>query len=257
MRAIWILAQNTLRALIRKKDFYVFFMMLIALLIFLLSENFFGMGNISRYMKDIGFYCLWIFSFIIAVTFSAKQLPEEVDSKSVFPLLAKPVSRFHFLAGRFLGALLAASSAYTIFYIFYIGATFVKGGEGIPFLLLVQAYIFGICFLSLACAISVFLTLYLTFSAAVTASFIIYFTITWFMDTLRAHVIYSKGILSLPVNIVYYLIPHYEFYDLRVRLAHSWEAVPLWALCAIILYTVLYTSAVLCLGYIKLKKRVF
>jgi len=257
MRPIWVLAQNTIKALIRKKDFYVFFMMLSALLIFLLSENFFGIGDVSRYIKDIGFFCLWIFSFIIAVTFSARQLPDEIDSKSVFSLLAKPVSRFHFLAGRFLGAVLASCSAYTVFYILYLIVAFMKKGEGISLSLLIQAYILGICFLSLACAIAIFLTLYFTLSAAVTASVMIYFSVVWFMDILRAHVIFSKGPYSLLTNIVYYLIPHYEFYDLRVRLAHSWEALPLWVACAIVLYTVLYISVILYISRLKLARKIF
>lgn len=256
MKQIWILAQNTIKALVRKKDFYVFFMMLSVLLLFLFTEKFFGIGDISRHTKDIGYFCLWLFSFIIGATFSARQLPEEISSKAVFSLLAKPVSRMHFLVGRFFGALLAASCAYTVFYIAYIGVTLMKG-EGIAGALLIQAYLLGICFLSMVCAISMFLTLYLTLSAAITASFIIYFAIVWFIDILRAMVIYAEGWRLFFSNLIFYLIPHYEFYDLRVRLAHSWEALPLWVACSIILYTILYVSAILCLGHLKLKKKVF
>ncbi|NQU18885.1 ABC transporter permease subunit [bacterium] len=104
MKQVWIIAQHTIKALIRKKDFYVFFMMLIILLALLFSENFFGVQGISRYLKDIGFFCLWLFSLIIAVTFSTKQLPEEMESKTICPLLAKPVSRTHLVVGRFLGS---------------------------------------------------------------------------------------------------------------------------------------------------------
>jgi len=254
MKQIWILAQNTIKALIRKKDFYVFFIMLLVLLVSLLSENFFGARNVSRYIKDIGFFCLWLFSFIIAVTFASKQLPEEIDSKTILPLLAKPVTRTHFILGRFLGTVLASSSAYTIFYFLYIVVTSIKG-EGIAFSLVIQAYIMGICFLSLVSAISILLTLYLTLSAGITVSFVIYFAIIWFADKLRAIVISRTGIESVLLNIVYYVIPHYEFYDLRVRLAHSWEAFPLWVLSGVIVYTILYTSVVLYISCSKLKKK--
>lgn len=256
MRPIWILAQNTIKALVRKKDFYVFFMMLIVLLTFLMSERFFGMGDISRYMKDIGFFCLWLFSFIIAVTFSAKQLPEEIESKTVYSLLVKPVSRFHFLAGRFLGTLLASSAAYTVFYALYTCVILAKG-EGVVLPLLIQAYILGICFLSIACAASIFLTLYITPSAAVTASFIIYFSVVWFIDTIRAYVIHAKGLNLLLSNVLYYLIPHYEFFDLRIRLAHSWEPLPLWVICFLLIYTIAYTGVILLMSLVKLRRKVF
>ena len=256
MRQIWVLAQNTIKALVRKKDFYVFLMMLCVLFVFLLSENFFGVREVSRYIKDIGFFCLWLFSFIIATIFSAKQLPEELESKAVFSLLAKPVARAHLLVGRFLGSLSAASLAYTIFYLLYVGISFLKG-EGISPALLIQAYILGICFLSVVCAISILLTVYLTLSAAITLSFIIYFAIAWFADRFRDIVISSKGLSAWLLNIAYYLIPHYEFYDMRIRLAHSWEPIPLRVLFAIVIYTMIYASIVLYLSLFKFKKKIF
>jgi len=255
MKQIWIIAQHTIKALIRKKDFYVFFMMLIMLLVLLFSENFFGVQDISRYLKDIGFFCLWLFSLIIAVTFSTKQLPEEMESKTICPLLAKPVSRMHLIVGRFLGSVLSASFAYTAFYLPYVAITFLKGGE-ITFSLILQSYVFGVCFLTIVCAISILLSLYFTLSAAIMLSFIFYFMVMWFADGLRVAALSLTGIRSILLTIIYYLIPHYEFYNLRIRLVHSWEALPLWVVFAVILYTATYANIILFLSYMKLKKKV-
>lgn len=256
MRPVWILAKHTIKGLIRKKDFYVFLLMLLVLLAFLMSEDFFGIRDISRYVKDIGFFCLWLFSFIIAATFSAKQLPEEFGARTVFPLLAKPVSRAYLLAGRFFGSLLASASAFTVFYILYIGIVSLKG-EGIASVLLAQAYLLGICFLSLACAMSMWLSLCFTYSVAVTFSFIIYFAEIWFVDGIRIMAISSRGPMSLLLNAAYYVMPHYEFYDLRIRIAHSWEPLPLWAFFAIMGYTAIYAAILLYASYGSLKKKVF
>ena len=255
MRQICILAQNTIKALIRKKDFYVFLIMLGLLFLFLVSENFFGLQNVSRHIKDIGFFFLWFFSFIIAVTFAAKQLPEEIDSKAALPLLAKPVSRGQLLIGRFLGSLLAASLAYTIFFLLYIWIVSLKG-EGIGPALVIQAYILGICFLGLVCAISMLLSLCFTLSTAIILSFIVYFYVMWFADGFRAIVVSSSGLSSILLNICYYLTPHYEFYDLRTRLTHSWDALPLWVVCFLVIYSILYASLVLYISYTKLKRKV-
>lgn len=255
MKQTWIIGQNTIKALIRKKDLYVFFMMLSVLLVFLASENFFGVQDISRYVKDIGFSCLWIFSLVIAVTFSAKQLPEEIDSRTIFTLLAKPVARAHVVLGRFLGSLLAASSAYTVFFLLYIGVVFFKG-EGIALLLVLQSYILGICFLSMVCAVAILFSLCMTLSAAIVLSFIIYFAVMWFADSLRVTAVSSMGLSSALSTVAYYLVPHYEFYDLRVRLVHSWEALPVWVFFAVVVYAIAYTSIILCLSQLELRKRV-
>ena len=256
MTSVWVLADHTVRGLIRKKDFYVFFLMLMVLLVFLVSEDFFGIRDISRYVKDIGYFCLWIFSFIIAVTFSAKQLPEEFERHTVFALLAKPVGRTHLLLGRFFGSLLASSAAFTVFFIFYLGMVSLKG-ESISPPLLVQGYVLGVCFLSLVCALSMWLSLCFTYSAAVTFSFIIYFTVMWFMDGIRIMAIHSGGAASILLNAVYYIIPHFEFFDLRIRMAHSWEPLPLWAFFSIAAYAAVYVTLLLLAGHLRLKKRVF
>lgn len=256
MRSMMVLARHSVKALIRKKDFYVFFLLLLVMLAFLLSENFFGIGDISRYIKDVGYFCLWLFSFIIAVTFSAKQLPEEFDSKTVYPLLAKPVSRAHLLIGRFLGSLLASSLAFSLFYVFYCCIASLRG-EGIAVSLMIQSYMLGVCFMGLTCAISILLSLLFTYSAAIAFSFILYFAVVWFTDALRIMTISSHGIGSVFMNVIYYIIPHYEFYDMRIRLAHAWEPLPPWAFFAIVAYTLVYVLIALFISYGRLKKRVF
>ena len=255
MKSVWIIARHTIKAIIRKKDFYVFFLMLLGLLGFLVSKDFFGVTDVSRYVKDVGFFCLWIFSFIIAVTFSAKQLPEEMDSKTVYPLLAKPVSRAHLLMGRFLGSVLASALAFTFFYLLYLGFVFFRG-EGIAGALLAQSYILGLCFLTMVCALTGLLSLSLALSAAITFSFAIYLVIMWFANSLRVIALSSRGPYSVFLTVLYYLIPHYEFYDMRIRLAHSWDALPLWIFSSIIIYTAVYTAIVLYASHIVLKKRI-
>ncbi|MBD3296178.1 MAG: hypothetical protein GF392_02275, partial [Candidatus Omnitrophica bacterium] len=54
MRTIWSLARVMLLELVRKKDIYVFFILLFALMYFLSSRAFFGVGEPSRYVKDLG-----------------------------------------------------------------------------------------------------------------------------------------------------------------------------------------------------------
>ena len=254
MNSIIAIAQNTIKALIRKKDFYVFFILLLLLLSFFISQSFFGMNSISRYIKDIGFYCVWLFTLAIAVTFSAKQIPDEIKSKTILTLLSKPVSKIQLLLGRFFGSFITVSFAFSILFILFISFSFIKG-EGISYILLLQSYILGICFVSMICAVSILFSLYFTFGAACFLSFILYFAIMWFGDILRVLAISPQGIFSFLSTILYYIIPHFEFYDLRVRLVHSWGPLPLFIILSIITYTIFYISILLLTSYYKLKNK--
>jgi len=255
MNIIWVLAGNTIRSMLRKKDFYVFFILLLLLLFLLWSETFFGIQDIVRYIKDMGYFFSCFFSVIIAIVFSARQVPDEIADKTIYPLIAKPVSRAHLLLGRYTGSLLASSLAFTLFYILYTGVVILKAGSLDP-VVAVQAWIFGICSLGIVCAVSMFLSLCLTLSAAVTMSFLLYFFIMWFSTTIRKMIISAEGIKIFFTNALYYIMPHYEFFDLRVRIAHSWEAVPVSIFTAAVMYAVIYSSMILYFCHLRLKKKI-
>jgi Cu-processing system permease protein len=254
MNNILILANHTVKALIRKKDLYVFLIMLGVLIVSLLFDNFFGFTGISRHAKDIGYFFLWMFSFIIAITFSARQLPDEIKNRTVLSLLAKPITRTQLLMGRYLGSLYASATAYSCFLALYALSVYFRG-EGMNSIVLIQAYLMGLYFLVVITAVTVLLSLLLTLSAAVTFSFVLYFAIMWFSEPIMEFVIRSKGIISTAANIIYYILPHYEFYDMRVRLAHSWDSMPMWVILFATLYTLLYSGCILYIADKKLKKR--
>jgi len=254
MRQIWTLAKNTWKEAFRKKDFYVFFIFLIILLVVLFFENFFNVPGISRYVKDLGFSIIWLFSLIIAITFSAKQIPSEIESHTIYTLLAKPVTRIHIILGKFFGAVIASGLAFSIFYILLTLVSRMKG-EGIQPILFIQSYICGVLFLSLISALSICLSIYLTLSANVAMSFILYFFIVWFGDQLHSFLVLNNKIVSFIYNILYYLIPHFEFYDMRIRVVHSWEPFPIGVISAIFLYTICYVIFLLLVAYTGFRRK--
>ena len=78
---------------LRRKDVYVLFILLAAFLIALLTLDVFGLGSAVGYVKELGLLLVWLFSWILAVTVSVRQLTREEEQGTIFPLLAKPVTR--------------------------------------------------------------------------------------------------------------------------------------------------------------------
>ena len=102
MSNIATIAYGVFKELVRRKDIYLIFALLVVILIFSASLSFGGESNFQRYFKEIGISLAYIFSVIIAVTFASRQVPQEVETKSAYHILARPVSRFEFIAGKFL-----------------------------------------------------------------------------------------------------------------------------------------------------------
>ena len=101
MNNIWAIASVAIRELYRRKDFYVLFILTAVLTISLGSANFFNDNRIIRYLKEICLLLIWISTLIIAIGTAARQIPGERENRTIFPLLAKPVTRWEFIVGKF------------------------------------------------------------------------------------------------------------------------------------------------------------
>jgi ABC-type transport system involved in multi-copper enzyme maturation permease subunit len=111
MRAIRAIAVNTFREAIRDRILYLFIGFAIVMVI---STKLFGMltvGDESKIVKDIGLAAMQFFSMLIAVMMSMLLISREVDDRTVFNILSKPVRRWQFILGKYLGlvAIVAAN----------------------------------------------------------------------------------------------------------------------------------------------------
>ena len=100
------IASNTLLELIRLKVFY--FMLIFALVIigfsfFLVKLSF---QEQFQMLKDTALGAMTIFTWLLAVLSTAMLLPKDIEDRTLYTILAKPVPRFEYLLGKLLGVLL-------------------------------------------------------------------------------------------------------------------------------------------------------
>jgi len=97
---------NTLTGLTRLKIFYVlllFALLLIGCSVFMAQMTF---QQEFQVLKDIALGAMSIFTSLIAVIATARLLPQDIEDRTAYTVLAKPVSRFEYLSGKLLGVLL-------------------------------------------------------------------------------------------------------------------------------------------------------
>jgi len=97
------IAGIVIKDLYRRKDFYVLFVLTALITVVMGSVNLFHDDHIVRYLKEMCLLLIWICSLVIAITTTARQIPMERESRTIFPLLAKPVTRTQVILGKFLG----------------------------------------------------------------------------------------------------------------------------------------------------------
>jgi len=234
-----ILARGVLKELVRRKDLYLILALLVIMLLYAASLSFGGESNFQRYFKEIGISLTYIFSVIIAVTFASRQIPQEVESKSVYHILARPVSRFEFIAGKSLGVLLVSVVSFSAFYAVYVLALFLRKDFSTPPMLLVEGFVLHACLLSFFVSLTLLLSLFLSAASDAVIALVMYFGTNWFGATFPAYI----------------YLPHPELFDIREKIIHSWDVVPYGIISFLILYAAAYTALFLLIAYAVFRKR--
>src|SRR5712671_6658688 len=120
MNTILALSGVVIKELYRRKDFYVLFVLTAVITLLLGSVSFFNDAKIVRYLKEVVLLLIWVSALVIALTTTARQIPAERENRTIFPLLAKPVTRGQVITGKFLGCWFAAGVALAFFYFFFM-----------------------------------------------------------------------------------------------------------------------------------------
>jgi ABC-type Na+ efflux pump permease subunit len=97
---------NTLTELTRLKVFYVllvFALVLIGSSIFMAQFTF---QQEFQILKDISLGAMSIFTSLLAIVATARLIPQDIEDRTVYTILAKPVPRFEYLLGKIGGVLL-------------------------------------------------------------------------------------------------------------------------------------------------------
>jgi len=97
---------NTLTELTRLKVFYVllvFALLLIGSSIFMAQFTF---QQEFQILKDISLGAMSIFTSLLAIIATARLIPQDIEDRTVYTILAKPVPRFEYLLGKIGGVLL-------------------------------------------------------------------------------------------------------------------------------------------------------
>ena len=100
------LTGNTLTELVRLKVFHfllIFALLLIGTSLFMAQLSF---QQEFQVLKDVSLGAMSIFTSILAIVATAQLIPRDVEDRTIYTILAKPVPRYEYLVGKLAGVLL-------------------------------------------------------------------------------------------------------------------------------------------------------
>src|SRR5437870_5753117 len=88
---------------LRRKDLYV--MAILCGLLIAAGRLFamVGVWGLETFIKDVTFTAVGVCTTLLCILLAARQVPEEISRRTLYPLLARPIGRGELLLGKFLG----------------------------------------------------------------------------------------------------------------------------------------------------------
>lgn len=252
LNRIIAVAQITFRETIRNK--ILMHMLGFAVVMFGLAwvVSNWSLGEPDKIIADLGLTITVLIGVIIALFAGIVLVWGEVERGTILPTLAKPLTRWEFVLGKFLGFSGSVLLVYCGMSIFLILLLSVLGRP--PTLHLIKAIYLAAWEIELVIALAV---LFSSFSSpGLSAMFTILIFVTGrFSGDIKLFIEHNPATASRPVlESIYAIIPHLGYFNVRHAAVHSlsipWEQI-LWST----LYGLAYAVVVLALAVIAFRSR--
>ena len=254
MRRIAVIALNTFKENLRDKILYnlVIFALLLTGSSVLLGTL--TWGEQVKIMKDIGLASMNLFGVLIAIFIGIGLVAKELERRTIYSIIAKPVPRYQFLLGKYIGLMLTlfVNMAFML-----VGFLLMLLFVGVGFDSALWKAI-GLIFVELLVitAVAVLFSTFTTPTLSGTFTLAIYVIGSLTDDLRELGRKLSSGPADAILDSLYYALPNLQYFNVKGQAVHAMPIEPSYVLSAAA-YGVGYTAAVLVLACAIFQRRDF
>lgn len=271
IRRIRLIAGNTFLEAVRQKFFNSLLLISVALVA---SSTFFqqfdfGTGEL-KFIADFGFGALFFFGSILAIAATTQLFFNEIENRTALTMLAKPIHKLEFLAGKFFGA-------YMLMFVFTLVITLVLAGilfwretalmaridaefQGDRLIRYGDLFVFGLLQwikFGIVAAITLFIASFSNTNLyTIVVSFFVLIICQLQYIARDAYVTMEGGIRQLLVQGLGLIFPNFQLFNVGDQLVFDVvEVLPAVTILQIVGYGLIYTVVFILLAQINFRKR--
>ncbi len=253
MRQIKTLSFATFKEGVRSRQFLsvVVFAILMLLSALVMSEMSFS--ERTKIVEDVGLSFIVLFGLVVTLYVGMELIYKEIDRRTIYIILSKPVSRKSFIIGKYFGLLmlilahlfLMIITLLVLFY-FYVGSIEIH---------LLKAVYMTFLELSIIAAVTV---LFSSFSTPQVAGFsaLSFYIIGQSTSIIGAYLTRQKGVFKYLMEAVFGIFPKLGYLDIKMQIVHRLPIPSIKFLYAT-LYSFAYILIVLIIAVLVFDRREF
>lgn len=248
------IALNTFKEAIRDRILYL--LLFFAALCIILSRilALLTVGDRAKIIMDVGLASLSVFGVLMAILIGTGLVYKEIDKRTIYTLLSKPIQRYQFLLGKYLGLLLTLFVMLMLMTVIFILLILFHRYpvEGNVFI----AVLFIFLELCLITAVALFFSCFSTpiLSTLFSLSFYLIGHLSWGLETLIKKI--PQGGIRTLARILYIFLPDLENFNFKTEIVHHLPIPPRIFIYSS-LYCLFYTVFVLALAIMVFRRRDF
>jgi ABC-type transport system involved in multi-copper enzyme maturation permease subunit len=258
------IATNTFREAIRNKILYILLAFAVVMIAFSLVLSALSIGQDKKIIQDVGLFSITFFGVLIAIMVGIGLIYNELDKRTIYVIISKPIHRYEFVLGKFMGLVLTilvnvlfmSLVFFGLLYIMHIGVS----------LVLVQAILMTCIELIVVTALA---TLFSSFSTPILSSVytfmlfiaghlsddLIRFAAQMLKATPERTVTFTNIAMAKTAIFISWVLPQLEKFNIRNQAVNLTPITDNLMLNAA--YGILYTGCVLFIASVCFSKRNF
>jgi ABC-type transport system involved in multi-copper enzyme maturation permease subunit len=242
LRQLLLIAKGVWLEALRRKEIYVIVAVTCLFILALAQLRFFGLESLNKFYREVALKIMGGAAGLTVIVLGARQLPREFQSRTIYPLLARPINRSTFLLGKQLGVAGAGIFCLVLFLSLYILGCLTLGTELYPWLLW-QHFLLQMQMLLVLSSFCFLLSVLVNFDAAVTFGCLYFFVSSVFANLYL--VLYENATEAgrLIIWAVTWLTPQLMMFDLSEKNIHGdvWAPLDGLAVAQLGVYASLFT----------------
>jgi ABC-type transport system involved in multi-copper enzyme maturation permease subunit len=238
-------ARNTFLEAIRDKVLYTLIVFALALLLSSYVIAPLALGEGGKILRDLGLSLAPLFGLAIVVILGTALVYKEMERRTIYVLVSKPLRRWEFLIGKYIGLLSVLAVAALLMTLFFYGVLYwlFVGGEA----RLLWGIGFSFCELAVISAVAIFFSSLSSPTLSAVFTLAVYVAGHWTQD-LRTFSTKLPGLIFRELGtFFYYVLPNLEFFNVKNDVVHGVAVNPTHALWALG-YALFYSAALLALA---------
>lgn len=238
--SVWRIAKITVAEARRRRVVQAVMVLVVMILLSMTFFSYLSPQEQSRMIISGGLAAITVFGILLSIFIAAFLIPQEVESRTVYAILAKPVRRFEFVLGKYLGALIILGVIVLILTVVLVGVLVAMSrlvpstGESafnpnLPAVIFSAAMSY--CALAVLTALIILISTISSTTMTVISAFIIW-AVGSLQTTIHDLAEHAEGPARVVILVLYYIVPKLENFDfrheasnfMRISYVSGWEA---------------------------------